>query len=431
MPTLTFPLVPDYYVNYASGNDTTGDGSLALPWKTIAKFVATAAAGKVCGMMADETISSTITLTAKAGVSGADPYGLVSVGADGLEDGLTKYVDGNNAVAVGFTCGGNNAWWVFRGILVKRCTAQAWAGAYHNSFYRCGSENVAGQGWQTPASSIFEECWATGAAHGFNLSVGNALHACIAIACSTAGFNCGSARDGAMTDCVAHACGVGFAVSSTVRGGVADGCTTGINIGPNHYDVSIVGVQITNNTTGINGGGVAVCTGLISACQWYNNGAKIGAGAHIADDGTSVDLAANPYKDLAGHDFRTPSTSATAAGILVGMYGDNEVRIFPGLPRTLAGTVPTTAQVLRVADLGPPTWGYIDGLVGPGTAMAEAHDPDEVVDTAAVPGNFKVSDLANDKILIGTEWGLGQEGTAPLQDAAYFMKIAPTVQIGG
>ena len=56
--------------------------------------------------------------------------------------------------------------------------------------------------------------------------------------------------------------------------------------------------------------------------------------------------------------------------------------------------------------------GAVAGVGGAivGTAIEETHTDDEVIDTAADPGNFVVSTLSNGLIYEGTAWGLGLTG---------------------
>jgi len=71
--------------------------------------------------------------------------------------------------------------------------------------------------------------------------------------------------------------------------------------------------------------------------------------------------------------------------------------------------LPDADELLLGVVVGPAGTGG-DLIVG--TAIEEQHTDDEVIDTASVPGNFVVSTLSNDVILVSvTNWGLGGAGT--------------------
>lgn len=56
--------MPTYYVDWAAGDDTTGDGSSGLPWKTLSKAATVVAAGDVVYAKASGSYAEKVSLTA-------------------------------------------------------------------------------------------------------------------------------------------------------------------------------------------------------------------------------------------------------------------------------------------------------------------------------------------------------------------------------
>src|SRR5437868_9879647 len=89
-----------YYVNASTGNDTTGNGTVGTPWKTIKKGMAVATSGDIIYVAAgtyDTTNGETFPITVKSGVQ------LIGAGA------TTTIIDANGANTRVIVCSGNSA----------------------------------------------------------------------------------------------------------------------------------------------------------------------------------------------------------------------------------------------------------------------------------------------------------------------------------
>ena len=109
----------DYYIDSVSGNDITGNGSITLPWKTIAKVQSFLSNGKSVGLkrgshwreMFDNTSNQYTHLTLAAYGTGAKPIidaSNIITGTDAWGGGWISYVDfghGNYVVCGRFGCG--------------------------------------------------------------------------------------------------------------------------------------------------------------------------------------------------------------------------------------------------------------------------------------------------------------------------------------
>jgi hypothetical protein len=129
------PTTTNIYCDFAAGNDTTGDGSISLPYKTFQKGV-DAATGAVPGDGADKTIwlkntasyTEEVTVTEAAVAAQAAPL-IVEGYTTTPGDGGMATLDGENTRLAGFALfasgNANVYYWVFKNIYWKRYTDAA------------------------------------------------------------------------------------------------------------------------------------------------------------------------------------------------------------------------------------------------------------------------------------------------------------------
>lgn len=97
------------YCNFTTGNDTTGDGSIGNPYKTIAKGVTVTSLGDTLCVMADELITSKIVLNSLS--AGYTYTEIIGVNDAGVEDGTRRKIYGATVDYIFQITGGNNYSW--------------------------------------------------------------------------------------------------------------------------------------------------------------------------------------------------------------------------------------------------------------------------------------------------------------------------------
>jgi len=180
--------------NYNTGNDTTGNGTHATPYKTLAKSVSVMSAGDICSFEAAEPVGSAITLPI---YTDSTKISIIrGINSSGIDDG-TRVALTSASLASLFTVSSNTYAWSFRNISFEGFTtnvfnASAWSQGhtiFNCRFYQCASVGTASTNYR---GAILEDCefdsCATGAGASATLlnSYGGSLRNCKFINCSSA-----------------------------------------------------------------------------------------------------------------------------------------------------------------------------------------------------------------------------------------------------
>lgn len=320
--------ISQYYVDYGAGNDTTGDGSIGTPWKTIQKALDTITRNSTDG---DQVNVKAGTAQELAAILSFASYGsTASADAPLVLRGYTSAANDGGVATI--DAGGNKiieqdafAHLVCRDLICTNSGSNAMlrTGGYL-IVIRCQFTNLTGRAiWNIGTAGPFIlGCYvATTSGAALTIGLGAYVSRCY-LAGGTILTASGPAGviDGNIIVPTDNNNGITVSENAPVITNNiirAPGASTGagVSIGANS-EHGIIANNLITGFSGAGGAGVRVASGglLVSTANnaYYNNTANVAnSGVLLQDDGGDVALAADPFADAANGDFSlTPAAQA-------------------------------------------------------------------------------------------------------------------------